>query len=498
MPADAPTDPPLPGPSTSTSKRSARTTKRSPAPRRQECKTCGKKFQRPCQLTTHIRSHTGEQPHACPVCSRRFSVLSNCQRHVKLCQKRSTKVLSPGDEDAAPDSAAGPSGTTSSSFITYPDSNTTEEPVRRPNEIPIRPKIAAHASGNGSSLLGARPAALERPASVASSSVVEGEGAGSEASAVPVVPSSSYSYSSGPGFASTSGSGSGFGYDEAHAFEPPQTIYEEPSSEYASESPYEPAGSGFDAARASSYDTPRAGSAYEPSTSGYAGSGYDSLGSGYGASSSAYGPSGSTYEQPASSGADYQSGATEYGYGDYSHPSPSHVHPSPSHVHIQPHPSPSHVHASSPSVYGTPSMLGTPTVHPIPLMHGDSTFLSPTTPGPGMSVSRSMPSIGNHATVPVSRRASASMARRTTLPAINSHDALGFTTEPVPSRRQTIVPSDSVVQPFVFQRSPAELVNRGLEPEVKHEDEGGDAWTSVSAPAPGFQAGYQSVGGYPA
>ncbi|KAG9088746.1 hypothetical protein FS749_001929 [Ceratobasidium sp. UAMH 11750] len=221
----------------------------------------------------------------------RIQVLSNCQRHVKLCQKRSTKVLSPGDEDAAPDSAAGPSGTTSSSFITYPDSNTTEEPVRRPNEIPIRPKIAAHASGNGSSLLGARPAALERPASVASSSVVEGEGAGSEASAVPVVPSSSYSYSSGPGFASTSGSGSGFGYDEAHAFEPPQTIYEEPSSEYASESPYEPAGSGFDAARASSYDTPRAGSAYEPSTSGYAGPGYDSLGSGYGASGSAYGPS---------------------------------------------------------------------------------------------------------------------------------------------------------------------------------------------------------------
>ncbi|KAG9085543.1 hypothetical protein FRC07_013349, partial [Ceratobasidium sp. 392] len=42
-PADAPQPP---------SKRPARPTKRSPAPRRQECKMCGKKFQRPCQLTT--------------------------------------------------------------------------------------------------------------------------------------------------------------------------------------------------------------------------------------------------------------------------------------------------------------------------------------------------------------------------------------------------------------------------------------------------------------
>ncbi|KAG9088977.1 hypothetical protein FRC06_001754 [Ceratobasidium sp. 370] len=475
---DTPPDPPLAGPSTS--KRPARTTKRSPAPRRQECKTCGKKFQRPCQLTT---------------------VLSNCQRHVKLCQKRSTKVSSPGDEDAGTDSAAGPSGTNSSSFITYPDSKAPEEHVRRPNEIPIRPKVVSHGSGRGSSLLGVRPAALERSTSVGSSSVgvAEGESAGSETSTMPVVPSSSvYPYSGGSGFASASGSGSGFGYDEARPFEPPQTIYEEPGPDYTSGSAYEPAGSGFDAARSSSYDAARANSAYEPPTSAaYAGSGYDALGSsGYGASGPAYGQSGATYEQATSSGAEYsQSGPTEYGYGDYSHPSPSHVHPSPSHVHVQPLASPSHVHASSPSMYGTPSMLGTPTVHTVPLMHGgDSTFLSPTTPGPGMAVPRSM-SVGNHATVPVSRRASASMTRRSTLSSMGSHDSLGFTTEPVP-RRQTVVPSDPVAQPFVFQRSPAELVNRGLEPEMKHEDEGGgDAWTS--APAPAFQAGYPAVGGYP-
>ncbi|KAG8745453.1 hypothetical protein FRC10_007996 [Ceratobasidium sp. 414] len=610
MPADTSPDPPSLG--LSTSKRSARTTKRSPAPRRQECQTCGKKFQRPCQLTTNgcagddplvlvsthakffprslnslspvgfshlipldslslnltlllvaaysvpygrttlmpsfhsfLSPHTSltsfstfffvidswPNPLVSPVCgwvltcvfcfgcglrlglihdSRlvpRIQVLSNCQRHVKLCQKRSTKP-SPGSEET--DVAAGPSGTTSSSFITYSDSSTTEEPVRRPNEIPIRPKIVSHGSGNRSSLLGARPAALERPTPAGSSSVgvVEGDGVGSETSTVPVVPSSSYSYSSGAaGFASASGSGNGFGYDEGRAFEPPQTIYEEPSTDYASGSAYEPAGSGFDAARSSSYDPARANTvydtagvnpAYEPSTSGvYAASGYDALSSGgYGAPSSAYGQSGPTFEQAASSGTDYaQSAATEYAYSDYSHPSPSHVHPhpSPSHVHVQPLPSPSHVHASSPSMYGTPSMLGTPAVHTVPLMHGDSTFLAPTTPGPGMTVSRSM-SVGNHATVPVSRRASASMTRRSTLSAMNSHDdALGFATEPV-LRRQPIVPSDPVAQPFLFQRSPADLVNRGLEPEVKPEDEGGDGWTP--APAPVFQAGYQTVGGY--
>ncbi|CAE6481641.1 unnamed protein product [Rhizoctonia solani] len=37
---------------TTTKQRPARSTRRSPAPRRQECTTCGKRFQRPCQLVT--------------------------------------------------------------------------------------------------------------------------------------------------------------------------------------------------------------------------------------------------------------------------------------------------------------------------------------------------------------------------------------------------------------------------------------------------------------
>ncbi|CAE6497099.1 unnamed protein product [Rhizoctonia solani] len=64
-PKDEPSSPPTPKArstpveaatsptSNTTSKRPARTTRRSPAPRRQECTTCGKRFQRPCQLVTN-------------------------------------------------------------------------------------------------------------------------------------------------------------------------------------------------------------------------------------------------------------------------------------------------------------------------------------------------------------------------------------------------------------------------------------------------------------
>ncbi|KAG8711918.1 hypothetical protein FRC09_020343, partial [Ceratobasidium sp. 395] len=53
-PLPPPPPPPadLPQNNNNNNKRPARTPKRSPAPRRQECKMCGKKFQRPCQLTT--------------------------------------------------------------------------------------------------------------------------------------------------------------------------------------------------------------------------------------------------------------------------------------------------------------------------------------------------------------------------------------------------------------------------------------------------------------
>lgn len=84
----------------------------STALKRYKCAVCSKRFTRPSSLTTHTYSHTGEvsshsashllvamslaltnmgllhkkKPHKCPVtsCGRRFSVVSNLRRHLKI------------------------------------------------------------------------------------------------------------------------------------------------------------------------------------------------------------------------------------------------------------------------------------------------------------------------------------------------------------------------------------------------------------------------------
>jgi uncharacterized Zn-finger protein len=83
----------------------------STVPKRYKCAVCTKRFTRPSSLTTHMYSHTGEvspvrmppstceivllaekvhlhkkKPHKCPVpsCGRRFSVISNLRRHIKI------------------------------------------------------------------------------------------------------------------------------------------------------------------------------------------------------------------------------------------------------------------------------------------------------------------------------------------------------------------------------------------------------------------------------
>ncbi|OLY84535.1 Zinc finger protein [Smittium mucronatum] len=62
---------------------------------RYNCKYCPKSFTRPSSLTIHTYTHTGEKPHECtfPECKKRFSVLSNLRRHLKLHKSRHSIFL---------------------------------------------------------------------------------------------------------------------------------------------------------------------------------------------------------------------------------------------------------------------------------------------------------------------------------------------------------------------------------------------------------------------
>ncbi|ORZ24405.1 hypothetical protein BCR42DRAFT_317957 [Absidia repens] len=50
------------------------------------CHECYKSFSRPSSLRTHMFSHSGEKPFACPHpgCDRTFSVQSNMRRHIRV------------------------------------------------------------------------------------------------------------------------------------------------------------------------------------------------------------------------------------------------------------------------------------------------------------------------------------------------------------------------------------------------------------------------------
>ncbi|KAG0670518.1 hypothetical protein C6P45_002260 [Maudiozyma exigua] len=51
-----------------------------------ECNLCGKRFQRPSTLETHMNVHSGEKPFSCPFldCKKLFNARSNMLRHLKM------------------------------------------------------------------------------------------------------------------------------------------------------------------------------------------------------------------------------------------------------------------------------------------------------------------------------------------------------------------------------------------------------------------------------
>ncbi|XP_005103572.1 uncharacterized protein LOC101847747 [Aplysia californica] len=56
------------------------------------CPHCNKGFVRAAVLKCHLRTHTGERPHLCSICGKRFQKSNHLTRHSKVCAKKNAAV----------------------------------------------------------------------------------------------------------------------------------------------------------------------------------------------------------------------------------------------------------------------------------------------------------------------------------------------------------------------------------------------------------------------
>jgi DNA-directed RNA polymerase subunit RPC12/RpoP len=61
-----------------------------------KCEICGKQLADPSSLYRHRKIHTGDKPHKCPYCTRRFIQRYNMKQHIKTHRMRGTSELDAG------------------------------------------------------------------------------------------------------------------------------------------------------------------------------------------------------------------------------------------------------------------------------------------------------------------------------------------------------------------------------------------------------------------